>query len=418
MCDSKRMYKRNSRRGNSRRGGSGYKSSNRKGGYSRGRNNNRRRQPKVSFDSSQFIKKAVPAEDTKVFTPKHLFEDFQIHQKIKENIKRKKYVSPSPIQDGIIPQMLLGKDVIGIANTGTGKTAAFLIPLVDKVIRNKKSKVLILSPTRELALQTDQEFREFSRGTGIRSAICIGGAGMGGQISQLRKNPNFIIGTPGRLKDLVERKILNLKDVDSVVLDEVDRMLDMGFVKDIKFLLSLTQNEKQSSFFSATFDKGTKELAMKFLKNPVSVSIEARATSENVDQDVVYVKNADEKIDLLHDILLKEECKKVIVFGKTKHGVDKLGKNLSQRGFKAGSIHGNMSQNKRQKVLRFFKENRINVMFATDVAARGLDIDDITHVINYDLPSNYEDYIHRIGRTGRGSKTGSALTFIEKYNKK
>lgn len=232
------------------------------------------------------------------------------------------------------------------------------------------------------------------------------------QMRSLARNPSFVIGTPGRLKDLIERKKLDLSGFGNIVLDEVDRMLDMGFINDIKYLVALMKTPRQTLFFSATMPREIAELAKKFLNDPVTITIKSRATSENVDQDVVHVTPKEDKLETLHNLLLKPEFQKVLIFGRTKHGVDKLAHRLEERGFKADSIHGDKSQPQRQRALRRFSKDEITILVATDVAARGLDIPDVTHVINYELPENYEDYIHRIGRTGRGDKKGNALTFI------
>ncbi|HLC95267.1 MAG TPA: DEAD/DEAH box helicase, partial [Patescibacteria group bacterium] len=248
--------------------------------------------------------------------------------------------------------------------------------------------------------------------SGLCSALCIGGAHIGDQLRSLARNPSFVIGTPGRLKDLVERKKLHLADFNNVVLDEVDRMLDMGFIKDIKYLVALLKTPRQSLFFSATIPREIAELAMKFANDPVTITIKSRATSENVDQDIVRVAANEEKIEVLHNLLLKPTFNKVLIFGRTKHGVEKLAHRLVERGFSVDSIHGDKSQSQRARALRRFKHDEIAILVATDVAARGLDIPDVTYVINYELPENYEDYIHRIGRTGRGTKKGNALTFV------
>ncbi len=372
----------------------------------------KRRPAERELDFTQFVKKAIQVTETEVYNPKHRFADFEIHSKLKANVAEKGYVHPTPIQDGVIPHILEGRDVIGIANTGTGKTAAFLLPLIHKTFKHKTEKVLIIVPTRELALQIEDELRIFSRGSGLNSALCIGGAHIMEQMRSLARNPSFVIGTPGRLKDLIERKKLDLSGFGNIVLDEVDRMLDMGFINDIKYLVALMQSPRQSLFFSATMPREISELAKKFLNDPVTIAIKSRATSENVDQDVIHVTPKEEKIETLHNLLVKPEFQKVLIFGRTKHGVDKLAHRLEERGFKADSIHGDKSQPQRQRALRRFSKDEITILVATDVAARGLDIPDVTHVINYELPENYEDYIHRIGRTGRGDKKGHALTFI------
>lgn len=384
-----------------------------------GRGGNAARAPRkrnarqADFDISQFVKKAIITTESAPYNPKHRFADFAMHDKLKANVAARGYVHPTPIQDGAIPHILNGRDVIGIANTGTGKTAAFLLPLIHKAFKHPAEKALIIIPTRELALQIDEELKDFSKGSGLVSALCIGGAHLDQQIRQLARRPSFVIGTPGRLKDLIERGHLHLETFNNIVLDEVDRMLDMGFIRDIRYLIALLKSPRQSLFFSATMPAEIAELAKKLLSDPVTVSVRSRATAENVEQDIVRVSSREEKIEVLHQLLLEPEFQKVLVFGRTKYGVEKLAKNLIQRGFRADSIHGDKSQSQRQRALKKFKEDEIAILVATDVAARGLDIPDVTHVINYDLPESYEDYIHRIGRTGRGSKTGNALTFVE-----
>ena len=363
-------------------------------------------------DVSKFVNKAVITEETTHFKPEHNFTDFKIDEKIKVNILQKGYNAPTPIQDRVIPHILANQDVVGIANTGTGKTAAFLIPLIDKVMKNRAEKILIMVPTRELATQIDDEFRAFSKMLTMFSVCCVGGAPIGRQLANLRRTNNFIIGTPGRLKDLEERKALNLSQFKTVVLDEADRMLDMGFIHDMKYMISKMPAERQTLFFSATMSGDIQALVKTFLKNPVSVSVKTGDTAKSVDQDVVRVGPRN-KLDVLQDLLKQTDFSRVLIFGKTKHGVERLKDALVQRGFKSESIHGNKNQSKRQRALDLFKSNHLQVLVATDVAARGIDVSDISHVINYDLPATYEDYIHRIGRTGRAGKKGKAITFID-----
>ena len=382
----------------------------------RKRNNNSNRYRRSSNDQdieiSRYIRKAVEKIAEEEYVPKNKFSDLNINLQLKKNILSRGYNIPTPIQDKVIPLVLEGKDVLGIANTGTGKTAAFLVPLIEKILKDKNEKVLIMAPTRELALQIVDELKLFSRSLNIYSAVCIGGSSINSQIHALRRNPDFVVGTPGRLKDLIGRRCLNLSKFSNVVLDEVDRMLDMGFINDMKYLISLLPAKRQSLFFSATVSKEADNLINGFLKNPVKISVKSRETADNVEQDIVKVKDKNKKIESLHDLLIKEEFKKTLIFGRTKRGVENLSNSLRERGFKVGSIHGNKSQAKREMVLKLFKTNQIQTLVATDVAARGLDIADITHVINYDLPATYDDYIHRIGRTGRANKTGKALTFV------
>ena len=372
-----------------------------------------RRPAQARIDVSRYINKAVITEKVEVFVPEHKFADFEIDARLKKNIISKGYVDPTPIQDRSIPHLLRGEDVVGIANTGTGKTAAFLIPLVNKHIVDHDQRILIIVPTRELAQQIADELAGFSRGMPIYSAICVGGVGIFGQIKDLRRRPAFVIGTPGRLKDLLERGELNLDSFNSVVLDEADRMLDMGFVHDMREILSLLPEPRHTLFFSATLSPEIKRLVGEFLHAPVHISVKTQETASSIEQDVVRVPQGTNKFDVLCDMVKEPEFNKVLVFGRTKHGVERLAKQLGERGFRAESIHGNKTQNHRQRALDLFKRDHVRILVATDVAARGLDISDVSHVINYELPGSHEDYIHRIGRTGRAGKKGKALTFID-----
>ncbi len=345
--------------------------------------------------------------------PEHTFVDFDINLHLKKNIAAKGYVTLTPIQDKAIPHALLGQDVVGLAQTGTGKTAAFLIPLIDKVMKQKGERVLIMAPTRELAVQIEKELAGFAKGLGFRGMVAVGGANIGPQISQLRHDPAFVIGTPGRLKDLMERRALDLAGFGSVVLDEADRMLDMGFIDDMRFILAKMRKERHTLFFSATMGKDIERLIGDFLESPVIISVKKRDTPSSVDQDVVRIPRGKEKFDVLVELLQDREFSKVLIFGRTKHGVEKLAKALSRMHIHAESIHGNKTYHARIRALESFKQGKVTALVATDVAARGLDIPAVTHVINYDLPSTYEDYIHRIGRTGRADLKGKALTFVQ-----
>ncbi len=367
---------------------------------------------KNHIDSAKFIKKAIITENQASYVAKNNFKDLNILDQIKINIKDKGYTVPTPIQDEVIPLVLEGRDVVGIANTGTGKTAAFLIPLINKVYKNRFERVLIITPTRELALQIQEECKIFARNMGILSVIVIGGANMHNQIMGLMKNPNFIIGTPGRIKDMVLNRKINLSQFNNIVLDEVDRMLDMGFINDIKFFIAKLPVKRQSLFFSATIPPQMNPLMHGFLNNPVRISVKVQETVDAVEQDIVKTFGRP-KIDVLSDLLSQEGFEKVLIFGRTKWGVEKLSNSLCEKGFKAMAIHGNKSQGQRQRALDQFKRGETNILLATDVASRGLDIEDVTHVINFDQPATYEDYIHRIGRTGRANKKGTALTFID-----
>ncbi len=368
-------------------------------------------------DISKFVNKVSIVEESAVFKPEHSFADFAIHDKLKKTILGKGYTDPTPIQDKAIPHVLNGEDVVGIANTGTGKTAAFLIPIINKILKSieekRVEKALVIVPTRELAIQIQDEFRGFATGLSLYSVCVVGGTSISPQISNLKRTHDIVVGTPGRLKDLIDRKVLNLSKFNTVVLDEADRMLDMGFINEVKAMIAILPKPHQTLFFSATMSPEIKSLISQFLTNPVTISVKTGDTGKGIDQDIVRIATGENKIEKLFKILKAEDFNKVLIFGKTKHGVEKLSKSLLANGFKAESIHGNKNHSKRQQALGKFKDNKIAILVATDVAARGLDISDVSHVINYDLPATYEDYIHRIGRTGRAGKKGKALTFIE-----
>ena len=376
-----------------------------------GRPQGKRNYQEMPVDLSKLINKAQPIEEATPFTPIHKFTDFEIDSELKDNIVTKGYALPTPIQDQSIPVVLSGADIVGIANTGTGKTAAFLVPLIDKILRNRDERVLVMVPTRELAIQIEEEFYGFARRLNVHAVTCVGGAGIEPQLRGLRRNPNFVIGTPGRLKDLIERKSLDLSKFATVVLDEADRMLDMGFINDMKEIMSYMPGERHTLFFSATLSRDIEALIGDFLNNPVRISVKTRDTAHTIDQDVVRVE-AGRKFEQLMELLREPDFGKVLVFGRTKHGVERLAKDITRGGVPAESIHGDKTQGRRQKALGLFKQNKVQVLVATDVAARGLDISGVSHVINYDLPATYEDYTHRIGRTGRAGKVGKALTFI------
>jgi len=361
---------------------------------------------------SKFVNKNVAVGEPVVYAPTHRFADFALDAKLKENIAARGYETPTPIQDQSIPHVLEGRDIVGIADTGSGKTASFLIPLINKVLQNRNERILIMAPTRELAQQIEEEYWGFAAYMRMGAVVCVGGANIGRQIMMLRRRPNFVIGTPGRLKDLIDQGVLNLSTFNTVVLDEADRMLDMGFINDMRSILARIPKERHTLFFSATMSPEIKKLIGEFLIDPVSVSVKTGDTAKTVDQDIVRIGDR-HKLDVLHDLLTQPEFDKVIIFGRTKHGVEKLSKMLNERGFKSASIHGNKTQNHRQRALGAFKKNEVNILVATDVAARGLDIPKVSHVINYDLPNTYEDYVHRIGRTGRAGQLGYALTFVE-----
>lgn len=395
--------------GGSRFGGGGSRSGGGSRGGSRGSG---RKQP--TFDPSQFINKNPVEVAAEVYVPKHKFADFKLGGLIVENVTKLGIENPSPIQDQIIPLICDGKDVIGIAETGTGKTAAFLLPLIEKTTKDNKQMTLILTPTRELALQAEGEFRKFSVGTKQFSTTCVGGTGIRPQIRALGRHNHFVIGTPGRILDLIERKVLKPDKITNVVLDEADRMLDMGFINDMRKILSGVSKERQTLFFSATMTTEAERLVNDFMRKPVTVSVKKKDVTNSIAQDVVMYEHT-HKFETLLALLAKPDLQRVIIFGAMKHSVEKLAIELSTHGIKADSIHGNKSHGQRQRALTSFKSGQVRVLVATDVAARGIHVDNVSHVINYDLPNTFEDYVHRIGRTGRGTKSGMALTFVPKH---
>jgi ATP-dependent RNA helicase RhlE len=394
-----------------RRGNNNFNSGNRRSFSSSSRPKKRGGSPKQYIHPSKFVQAARPVEAV-AYEPQHAFADFPFLPLIQENISKKGYIIPSPIQDQTIMPGLEGKDVIGLANTGTGKTAAFLLPILQAML-SSDAKAIIIAPTRELAEQIEREFASFAKGSGINGALLIGGSSMGMQLRELRSNPTIVFGTPGRIKDHMERGSLDLSGFTIAVLDEVDRMLDMGFVSDITEILDQTARPRQSLFFSATIDARVESLIGKFMFDPITISVVTGVTSDNVEQSVVHYEPHEDKLSKLHDLLISEGVSKALVFDDTQRSVEKLSTALQARGFAADAIHGGKSQGQRQRALRRFKENEVNVLVATDVAARGIDVSDISHVINYSQPNSYDDYVHRIGRAGRAGRKGFAFTFVD-----
>ncbi|MFT5849347.1 MAG: ATP-dependent RNA helicase RhlE [Patiriisocius sp.] len=401
--------------GSAGRGGGGYRGGN--GGGSRGGSRSGggggrgggRKMP--TFDPSQFINKNPVDVAEETYVAQHKFSDFGLSGRLVKTIKNMGIEVPSPIQDQVIPEILNGHDVIGLAETGTGKTAAFLVPLLEKTLNEYSRQTLILAPTRELAIQIEDELKRLAKDLKMYSTVCVGGTNIRPQINALRRKNHFIIGTPGRVLDLINRQRFDASKVTTVVLDEADRMLDMGFIHDMKSILSMTPDDRETLFFSATMGKDVEKLVHDFLKDPVTISVKKKDVTNSIAQDVVPHSNHD-KFDILTGLLEKDDFKRVIIFGAMKHSVEKLAKELTHAGVKAESIHGNKSHGQRQQALAKFKSGNARVLVATDVAARGIHVDNVTHVINYDLPNTFEDYVHRIGRTGRGDKKGMALTFV------
>jgi len=379
-----------------------------RGGSSRGRSGGRK-QP--TFDPSQFINKNPADVVEEVYTPTHTFSDFGLHADIVTAVEKQGINAPSPIQDQIIPHIMAGRDVIGLAQTGTGKTAAFLLPLIQKTLKDNKQQTLILTPTRELALQVEVEFRKFAAPFRLYSTVCVGGTSIVPQLRALKRSHHMVIGTPGRVLDLINRGALKTERFTNIVLDEADRMLDMGFIHDIRKILGTLPKERHTLFFSATMTGDAEKIVNDFLVDPITISVRKKDVTNSIAQDVVRYDHA-HKFDTLLALLSKDEFKRVIIFGAMKHSVEKLAIELTSSGIKADSIHGNKSHGQRQRALSAFKSGQVRILVATDVAARGIHVDNVSHVINYDLPNTFEDYVHRIGRTGRGKELGSALTFV------
>lgn len=350
---------------------------------------------------------------------KHLktFESIDLYAPLKRALAEQDYVTPTPIQAQAIPAAVAGQDILGCAQTGTGKTAAFALPILDFLGHEKpraapnRPTTLVLAPTRELAIQIGDSFRRYGKHMKFHSALVYGGVGQAGQVNSMRQGVDVLIATPGRLIDLMDQGHINLRDVQVFVLDEADRMLDMGFLPALKKIIASLPEQRQSMFFSATLAPKIRELANSLLFNPVSINVTPRKSSVELIEQRLRIVRRDNKVSSLTELLLSKEVTRSIVFTRTKHGANALVKKLDKSGIQAVAIHGNKTQNARQKALDAFRNDRINVLVATDVAARGIDIDGISHVINFDMPVEPESYVHRIGRTGRAGADGIAISF-------
>jgi len=345
------------------------------------------------------------------------FEQLHIIPQILEALSQEGYVTPTPIQEKAIPIVLAGRDLLGCAQTGTGKTAAFSIPIIQNLQAKPRTpgrrpiKALVLTPTRELAIQIDQSFESYGHLTHLRHAVIFGGVSQQPQTNALNQGIDVLVATPGRLLDLISQKLVDLRQLDYFVLDEADRMLDMGFIHDIKRILPLLPKQRQTLFFSATMPPEIAELADSILQNPEKVAITPpSSTVDMIDQSLYFVEKNDKK-PLLIELLKNKDITSALVFSRTKHGADKIARFLVQAGISADAIHGEKSQNARQRALNNFKDHKIKVLVATDIAARGIDIDELSHVFNNDLPEVPETYVHRIGRTGRAGNNGTAISF-------
>lgn len=346
-----------------------------------------------------------------------LFTELKLIKPILDALQKEGYEKPTPIQEQSVPSILEGKDLLGTAQTGTGKTAAFAIPILQnlhqKNIRNNQIKALILTPTRELAIQIDESFKAYGANLPLRTLAIFGGVKQGAQENALKRGVDILVATPGRLLDFISQGIISLKNLEIFVLDEADRMLDMGFVHDVKRVVKLLPQKRQTLFFSATFPKEIQELANSMLTNPVKVSVTPVSSTADTIQQSVYFVEKENKLDLLTHILKNHIDESVLVFARTKHGADKIARKLQKEKISAEAIHGNKSQNQRQNALTNFKSGKTRILVATDIAARGIDIDELKHVINFELSDVSETYVHRIGRTGRAGNEGSSISFVD-----
>ncbi|MCG7280277.1 DEAD/DEAH box helicase [Chryseobacterium taklimakanense] len=346
-----------------------------------------------------------------------LFTELKLIKPILDALQKEGYERPTPIQEQSVPSILEGKDLLGTAQTGTGKTAAFAIPILQnlhqKNIRNNQIKALILTPTRELAIQIEESFKAYGANLPLRTLAIFGGVKQGAQENALKRGVDILVATPGRLLDFISQGIISLKNLEIFVLDEADRMLDMGFVHDVKRVVKLLPQKRQTLFFSATFPKEIQELANSMLTNPVKVSVTPVSSTADTIQQSVYFVEKENKLDLLTHILKNHIDESVLVFARTKHGADKIARKLQKEKISAEAIHGNKSQNQRQNALTNFKSGKTRILVATDIAARGIDIDELKHVINFELSDVSETYVHRIGRTGRAGNEGSSISFVD-----
>lgn len=385
----------------------GFKSKNRPQRQGRG-------QKKSNLNPALLVKKATEVAK-KNYESDRLISELPISPNLKECLISKGFRKPTEIQDKTLEALLQKRDLLGIAQTGTGKTGAFLVPIIEQLLEHKqKNFALVMVPTRELAIQVEEEFQSMSKGLGIYSACFIGGTNISKNINTLKRANHVIIGTPGRLLDLHNRKNLDFGRFNTLVLDEFDRMLDMGFVHDVKRIIGSMHKRKHTLLFSATIDKAQEQLITGILHNPVTVKVSTGdTTGDHINQDIIRLKEGEDKFKVLHEMLSNSDFQKVLLFEETKHKANRLCGKLNKVGISADQIHGNKSQNARQRALNSFKQGKIRVLVATDVAARGIDVSDVTHVINYQVPMTFDSYIHRIGRTGRAGKTGKAYTFVE-----
>jgi len=379
-------------------------------------NQKRRGQKKSDLDPALLIRKAKPRTE-QTYRSDRPIEDLPVREVLKQKLLQKGFERPTEIQERTLEHLLDGRNLLGIAKTGTGKTGAFLIPIIEQLLlqgqHKPKQYALVVVPTRELALPVEPESKSMAGKLKLYSSCFIGGTNINRNIQDLRRPSHIVIGTPGRLLDLNKRGVLKLNAFRTLVLDEFDRMLDMGFLRDMRQIIDALHNRSQTMLFSATYDKAQKPIIEDILDNPVRVKVsQGDESADHIEQDIIRIKNGEDPFRVLSRLLQEDDFKKVLVFDETKHRVKRLCQKLNKAGFKSDQIHGNKSQAARVRALKAFKDGSINILVATDVAARGIDIDDISHVINYQVPKTFDSYIHRIGRTGRAGKAGVALTFV------
>lgn len=376
-----------------------------------GRGNGKARN-QSKLDPQELRNQALPREEHH-FEASFDFADSPLHPKLKELLQQKGYQKPTEIQEKSLEALLAGRDLLGIAKTGSGKTAAFLLPILQQQIAGKH-QALVLAPTRELAVQIEQEYRSLNKGLKLFSEVYIGGTNMNKDLQKASRPTDLIVATPGRLLDLYQRRAISFKHLKVLVIDEFDRLLDMGFERDLNKILDALPIERQNLLFSATLDKSQERKITEILNDPVRLQISSGDLSnDHVQQELIHLAPGDVKIEVLKKMLENPQMDKVIIFAETKRWVSKVNRKLRQAGIKTDEIHGDKSQNYRQKALNSFKAGKLQCLIATDVAARGIDVDDVSHVINYQIPKTMDSYIHRVGRTGRAGKSGIAYTFVE-----
>ena len=378
----------------------------------RGQGRQAKKKAVSNINPELLVKKAVKSKKV-AYKAERTYDEMQLHKLLSANIAKKGYVNPTEIQDKSIEPLSQGKNLIGVAATGTGKTGAFLIPIIQQMIHRREVTALVVVPTRELAQQVTAEFESLAINTGQQNACFIGGTNINKDITQAKRKLRLIVATPGRLNDLIDRGALKINRTSILVLDEFDRMLDMGFIRDIQKIVAQMGNRKQTMLFSATVDPSQEKLINEIVNNPLRIKVSGGTkASDNVDQDIIHVAESEKKFDLLMDLLNDHSFEKGIIFAETKRTANKLCKQLLKASVSADVIHSNKSQNYRSKAIDRLKQGEVKVLVATDVAARGIDIDGVTHVINYQLPKTMDSYIHRIGRTGRADASGKAYTFV------